>query len=63
MCQTNFATEILAEDALKKAGELDAHFQKTGQLVGPLHGIPISVKVDSVPSIPRREIRLLTRFR
>ncbi|KAK1472416.1 amidase [Colletotrichum cuscutae] len=41
---TNFATEILAEDALQKANELDAYFQKTGQLVGPLHGIPISVK-------------------
>ncbi|EXF81460.1 amidase [Colletotrichum fioriniae PJ7] len=41
---TNFATEILADDAMKKAGELDAHLQKTGQLAGPLHGIPISVK-------------------
>ncbi|KAF9873808.1 amidase [Colletotrichum karsti] len=41
---TNFATEILAESALKRADELDAHFKKTGQLFGPLHGIPTSVK-------------------
>ncbi|KAK2027471.1 amidase [Colletotrichum zoysiae] len=41
---TNFVTEILAEDALEKADKLDAHFQKTGLLIGPLHGIPVSVK-------------------
>ncbi|WYZ37087.1 hypothetical protein EsH8_II_000593 [Colletotrichum jinshuiense] len=41
---TNFVTEILAEAALAKADELDAHFHNTGQLAGPLHGIPISVK-------------------
>lgn len=43
--KTNFATEILAESALQKADELDAYYQETGQLAGPLHGIPISVKV------------------
>ncbi|KAI8255803.1 putative amidase [Colletotrichum sp. SAR 10_77] len=42
--KTNFATEILAESALQKADELDAYYQETGQLAGPLHGIPISVK-------------------
>ncbi|KAH9242542.1 hypothetical protein K456DRAFT_1820166 [Colletotrichum gloeosporioides 23] len=41
---TNFATEILAESALQKADELDAHYRETGQLAGPLHGVPISVK-------------------
>ncbi|WQF88065.1 Putative amidase [Colletotrichum destructivum] len=41
---TNFATEILAEEALKTAEELDAYYQKTGQLRGQLHGIPVSVK-------------------
>lgn len=44
--KTNFATEILAEEALKTAEELDAYYQKTGQLRGQLHGIPVSVKVD-----------------
>ncbi|KUI61470.1 hypothetical protein VP1G_08646 [Cytospora mali] len=41
---TNFVTEFLADDALQRADELDAHFKATGQLVGPLHGIPTSVK-------------------
>ncbi|TDZ13834.1 putative amidase [Colletotrichum spinosum] len=41
---TNFATEVLAESALRRAEELDDHFEKTGELFGPLHGIPTSVK-------------------
>jgi Asp-tRNA(Asn)/Glu-tRNA(Gln) amidotransferase A subunit family amidase len=40
----NFATEFMVEDALSAAAELDAHFKATGKLVGPLHGVPISVK-------------------
>lgn len=40
----NFATEFMVEDALKRAAALDAHFESTGQLLGPLHGVPISVK-------------------
>ncbi|KAJ5929614.1 hypothetical protein N7454_006564 [Penicillium verhagenii] len=40
----NFATEFLADEAIARAKELDAHFQRTGNLVGPLHGVPISVK-------------------
>lgn len=42
--KTNFVTEFLADDALQRADELDAHFKSTGQLAGPLHGVPISVK-------------------
>lgn len=30
--------------ALKRAAELDAHLVKTGKVVGPLHGLPISLK-------------------
>lgn len=41
---TNFVTEFMADDALKRADELDAHFKSTGKLAGPLHGIPTSVK-------------------
>lgn len=37
-------TEFLGDDALKRADELDAHFKSTGQLIGPLHGIPMSIK-------------------
>ncbi|RDW59861.1 fatty-acid amide hydrolase [Coleophoma cylindrospora] len=40
----NFATEFMTEDALTRAAELDAHFKTTGKIVGPLHGVPISVK-------------------
>ncbi|OAG36140.1 hypothetical protein AYO21_09680 [Fonsecaea monophora] len=40
----NFATEFLATEAIEKARELDKYFQDTGKLVGPLHGVPISVK-------------------
>ncbi|KAI1172675.1 amidase signature domain-containing protein [Nemania sp. FL0916] len=40
----NCVTELLPERALKRAEELDAHLVATGQPIGPLHGIPISVK-------------------
>ncbi|KAE8348961.1 amidase signature domain-containing protein [Aspergillus coremiiformis] len=40
----NFATEFLAENAIARAKELDAHYKRTGKVVGPLHGVPISVK-------------------
>lgn len=41
---TNFATEFLTDEALARADELDAHLARTGQLAGPLHGIPVSLK-------------------
>lgn len=31
-------------DALKIAKSLDAHFDATNELVGPLHGVPVSFK-------------------
>ncbi|KAL1726399.1 amidase signature domain-containing protein [Schizophyllum commune] len=40
---TNCLTEIWIEDALKRARELDDIFAKQGP-VGPLHGLPISLK-------------------
>ncbi|KAL4877316.1 amidase signature domain-containing protein [Aspergillus karnatakaensis] len=40
----NFATEFMADKAISRARELDKHFKETGKLVGPLHGVPISVK-------------------
>ncbi|KAJ5571881.1 hypothetical protein N7535_005541 [Penicillium sp. DV-2018c] len=40
----NFATEFLADEAVARAKELDEYYQRTGKLVGPLHGVPISVK-------------------
>ncbi|CAG8981732.1 hypothetical protein HYALB_00013431 [Hymenoscyphus albidus] len=41
---TNCLTEILFPEALKRAQFLDEHLQKTGQVIGPLHGLPISLK-------------------
>lgn len=41
---TNCLTEICFEDALKRARELDEHMETTGQVVGPLHGVPVSIK-------------------
>jgi len=42
--QTNCITELLPDGALRRANELDAYFQKHGKPIGPLHGLPISVK-------------------
>ncbi|KAK6458184.1 Acetamidase [Scheffersomyces xylosifermentans] len=41
---TNCLSEIFFEDALIRAAELDKHYEETGQTVGPLHGLPISLK-------------------
>jgi hypothetical protein len=30
---------------MEEAAELDRHIEETGKVVGPLHGVPISVKV------------------
>ncbi|KAJ5201732.1 uncharacterized protein N7498_006395 [Penicillium cinerascens] len=40
----NFATEFLADEAIARAKELDEYYERTGKLIGPLHGVPISVK-------------------
>ncbi|KAJ4345826.1 AMP deaminase [Didymosphaeria variabile] len=37
-------TEILFKDALKQANELDCFFKENGRLVGPLHGVPMTLK-------------------
>ncbi|KAK9473854.1 amidase signature domain-containing protein [Dipodascopsis tothii] len=51
----NCCTEIFFDKALERAKELDTIFATTGKTVGPLHGLPISLKdtvnvagVDSV---------------
>lgn len=35
---------MLFTDAKQRALELDEHYAKTGKIVGPLHGLPISLK-------------------
>lgn len=41
---TKCLTEIFFDKALKRARELDDHLLRTGDVVGPLHGVPVSVK-------------------
>lgn len=35
------------EEAIARARELDGHFTRTRKVVGPLHGVPIAIKVIS----------------
>ncbi|THW99561.1 glutamyl-tRNA amidotransferas-like protein subunit A [Aureobasidium pullulans] len=41
---TNCALEFFPEMALKQAKELDDFYEKNGRTIGPLHGLPISLK-------------------
>lgn len=42
--QTNCLSETLFPEALRDAKALDAHLAATGKPLGPLHGLPISLK-------------------
>ncbi|KAK7186383.1 hypothetical protein DPSP01_009390 [Paraphaeosphaeria sporulosa] len=41
---TNCLTDFFPTEAISIAKSLDEHLQNTGKLVGPLHGLPISLK-------------------
>ncbi|TCD71441.1 hypothetical protein EIP91_010147 [Steccherinum ochraceum] len=41
---TNCLTEIFIERALARAQHVDDHLKNTGSVLGPLHGLPISLK-------------------
>ncbi|GAA5822234.1 hypothetical protein JCM3770_005859 [Rhodotorula araucariae] len=41
---TNCLTEIFFDDALAQAEKLDETLKTTGKTVGPLHGVPVSLK-------------------
>ncbi|RMZ85580.1 hypothetical protein DV737_g626, partial [Chaetothyriales sp. CBS 132003] len=41
---TNCLTEVLYAEAFERAGYLDDYLEKHGKTVGPLHGLPISLK-------------------
>jgi len=41
---TNCLSEICFEEAFTRAKELDDHLAETGEVVGPLHGVPVSIK-------------------
>ena len=40
----NCLTDFFPEEAIAQAKALDEEFEKTGKLVGPLHGMPMAVK-------------------
>lgn len=40
----NCLTEVFVEQALNRAAEVDAYLRRTGSVMGPLHGLPISLK-------------------
>ena len=44
MADVGSLTEILFEEATRQANELDEYFEKHGKLVGPLHGICVTLK-------------------
>lgn len=41
---TNCLTEVLLDEAFLRARELDQYLETTGNVVGPLHGLPVSIK-------------------
>ncbi|CAI5760247.1 unnamed protein product [Candida verbasci] len=41
---TNCAMEFFFHEGLQQAEERDAYFRETGKIVGPLHGLPFSLK-------------------
>lgn len=42
--QTNCLTEIFVDRALERARQVDEHLERTGTVLGPLHGLPVSLK-------------------
>jgi amidase len=46
--QTQCLTETFFDQAIARARELDAYFQETGKVKGPLHGLPVSLKVCAI---------------
>ncbi|KIX06264.1 uncharacterized protein Z518_04239 [Rhinocladiella mackenziei CBS 650.93] len=41
---TNCLTEVFFDDAIKEADRLDDYYHRHGKLIGPLHGIPVTLK-------------------
>ena len=46
-------TVIMFDEGIARAKELDEHFKKNGKVVGPLHGLPVSLKDNfNIPGKP-----------
>jgi hypothetical protein len=50
----------MIDEARDEARKLDAHFKRTGKIVGPMHGVPISVKEVRIPA--PAEIQLFPNY-
>lgn len=44
LLQVNCLTQTWFDDGLRRAKELDQHFEETRTIVGPYHGLPFSLK-------------------
>lgn len=55
-------TEIMFEEAIARAKECDDFLNKEGKVMGPLHGLPISLKVLSSLISIRVEGRMVDVF-
>ncbi|KZP00749.1 amidase [Calocera viscosa TUFC12733] len=44
----NCLTDIFLEEGIARAEELDEYYKREGKVVGPLHGLPVSIK-DHIP--------------
>jgi hypothetical protein len=42
----NCLTETMFEEAIERAKELDGYLERYGRTMGPLHGLPVSLKVS-----------------
>ena len=50
--QTKCLTAFFPEEALEVAKSLDAYLKTTGKVIGPLHGLPVSIKVTELFDYP-----------
>ena len=41
----NYLTEVMFTQAIEEANKLDQYYRKNGRVKGPLHGLPMTVKV------------------
>lgn len=41
---TNCLSEVLLDEAFHQASKLDQYLENTGNVIGPLHGLPVSIK-------------------
>jgi Asp-tRNA(Asn)/Glu-tRNA(Gln) amidotransferase A subunit family amidase len=39
--------DFFLDEGIKQAQQLDEYFRKEGKVIGPLHGLPISIKVSA----------------